>query len=179
MRAALLLAVLVAAGCLSPSTKVVTPEGGVPADTERGRDEYWMVWVHGRETKERGPFDARAFCSIVFDHDVNTTRRELRLGDGYADWAGVQVVLAFDVFDDGDCPIAYEVHLDKTRVVQAMGAAGNSTFEVHANGSARIDGDTWVRAGQRVRVDHEGADGASGWFTVEALGAWPRGGISR
>lgn len=166
------------AGCLSPSTRVVTPEGGFPADLDRGADEYWMVWVHGNETKDRGPFDARAMCSIVFDHEVDPETKALRLGERYADWSGVQVVVAFDHFDDGDCPLAYEAHLDETRIVQEMGAAGRLTVEVHVNGTARIDGATWVEAGRRVSVGYEASE-TRGEYVVEALGAWPRSGISR
>lgn len=171
---------LALAGCLSPASRTVTPEDGVPADDTRGEDELWVVWVHGREWKDRGALDSRAVCSIVFDHELNASAKTLRLGERYADWAGARIAIAFDQFDDGDCPLAYEVHFDKTRVAQAMGQAGTVAIDVFdANGTALLDGATWIRAGQRVTVSYDARDGWRGEYTVENLGAWPRSALSR
>lgn len=166
------LAVLLLAGCtqLQPEGPA-TVEPSHVEETSRGPDEYWMVWAHGTERSTcEGPFCSRAICSVLFDHEVVAAQRAFRHANRSAPerpW----VVVAFDHFTDGDCPLAYGHAFDATRVTARMGEWGDLTLEVLPGGDVRANGHD-VPLGQRATWRYDPA-GFEGEFHVENLGAWP------
>lgn len=179
MRAAVVLLLLLAlGGCLAPSERTVTSEDGLPVDTDRAEDEYWLVWVHGRESRDRDPGEPVVMCSIAFDHAIDVAAKQLTLDRRYEIPENVTRVVAFDHFGDGDCPIAYVTLLGAANVSQEMGEGGGTLrLEVLDDGGARVDGENVVAAGSRLKIGYEGRDGLRGEIVVEPLGAWPRAGL--
>jgi hypothetical protein len=178
MRAALvaLLLMLVLAGCAMKTRVSMDHEpSGIPAQT-RGDDEFWMVWVHGDETRPcSGVVCSRVSCSIVFDHSVDPAARAFRHANESAPEAP-RTLLAFDVFDEGGCPVAYKHGFDLAKAHEPMGAT-SVDIVIHEDGSLVVNGEN-TPIGQRSRFTYDTGE-ERGEFVVENLGAWTVGGIER
>lgn len=185
----LLVLALSLAGCLDgagdPSVDRQGPTvTGEPSDETRGEDEYWMVWVDGRQVLDPPP---RYVCSVVFDHEVEPDEETVRYSnDTYSfDPDEVTYLVAFDLWETGSsCPQAYSLHPDVAPVTEPMGGYGNLTLEPAANGSIMLETGTWLQPGQQASYSYETTKPSggethdvSGWFNVTHLGAWPQDGL--
>lgn len=187
MRAALLLVVLLA-GCAAPALPAPAPneaaryamEPNGVAPQARAGDAFWMVWVHGHENATQdGPTQTVAMCSIVFDHALDPAARTLRVRDASAIPESFGAAVAFDHFDRGDCPLAYEARF-ATQADATLGRYGALRVTVHDNGTLEA-AQRWVPLGQRLVVSYRERAGDTtyeGRFVVENLGAWPRSAAS-
>lgn len=168
----MLVLALLMAGCAQTQVSVTSDRepSGVAHQT-RDDDEYWMIWVHGTETQScaREPC-ATAQCSIVFDHELDPESKTFRRANNTAPKAP-WVIVAFDVFDDGSCPVAYSHSYNESSVEQHIRVT-KLTLDVHANGTLRVNGG-WHPLGERARMTYETAE-RRGEFVTENLGAWPQ-----
>lgn len=179
MRGAALLAVgLLFAGCFTTApSSTVTLEPTEPTYAVREADAYWMVWIRGNQTREEFPFDPRAVCSLVFDHEVHVDAHALTYASRrYADAPeSPDVVIAWDHFDEGGCPLAYGLDFAPAAAAR-MGHYGELTVGLEPDGTLVLDGQTRIPLGERARVAYEGRDegrSVHGEFLVENLGTWP------
>lgn len=174
-RAPVVLLLFLAGGCARPTEGPAVQPSGVDAGPLPDAS-YWMVWAYGTEREPcAGPLCARVQCSIAFDHEVEPARQAFRHANASAPGAP-WLVVAFDHFTEGDCPLAYAHAFDATRATARMGAWGHLTLDVLRSGDAFVNGDK-VPLGQRATWRYE-VDGKEGEFRVENLGAWPHAGLN-
>ena len=176
------------AGCLDRAGPDLSPNDGVVTGA-RGPDDYWLVRVTGQEDRTArtpGP-QSVAMCSLAFSHSIDTANRELTFASRqYPDvTAGdFDVLVAFEHFDHGSCPLAYGLRLGGGPHAADMGHYGNISLSVEANGDVVLD-DARIPLGQTgaYHYDDTTIEGGVvfdvvGAFKVTNLGAWPVAGVS-
>lgn len=186
MRAPLLIASLILAGCLagtapapgSSSAKVALEPHGRPAET-READEAWVVWLHGEETLHLEAGDPRTFCSVAFHHRLDAGNRTLEYLDrGAASPPAARAILVVDVMErPSDCPATSTHVLDAGDARVKVGRFGEVHLQVREDGSLVLNG-LPVAQGDAWRATYDAAtdEGRSvrGEIRAETLGAWPR-----
>ncbi len=178
----LVLVLMGLAGCANSGGPDLVPVQVL--DDHRDPGEFWMVWVHGNETRRMvaGSIDSQAMCSVAFSHRLDLARRTLHYDGRRYDFNAetVQIVVAFDHWArPSDCPLAYTLVADPGTIVQEMGRYGTLRMTVEAGGAVVV-GDERAPLGSALRFTYDDTDteGGStyryeGIFTVENLGAWP------
>ncbi len=155
-------------------------------DDHRDAGEFWMVWVHGNETRRMvsGSIDSQAMCSVAFSHRLDPARGTLRYTSRSYDFdpQSVQVIVAFDHWErPSDCPLAYTLVADPGPEPheQEMGRYPAVSLSVEAAGDIVVNGER-ASLGSALRFDYSDVEAErgstyryDGVFTVENLGAWP------
>lgn len=173
----LLVLALASAGCLSGNEARGSLVDTANPTTPPGPGDYWMVWVHGSESHEHRPWEARVVCSVVWDHTIDREARTLERENESVPADEVHLAIVADFWqDESDCPLAYGTWFNKPEVTLRMGEHGDLALRVDDDGTVHVAGER-VPPGKAYEVRYE-KDPDRGAFTVENLGAWPRSGIT-
>lgn len=153
-----------------------------PSDTRRDADEYWMIYVHGNETRG-GPDVACAAAPPTYE--IDTSQRSLSYDpETYPiDVQVVRVAVAFDHRQPSSCRAAYGLDLNPAGTAEkSMGGFGTLRIEILDDGKLIVQGDRELPLGKALDVSYDRRnpeDGlpSKGSFRVENLGAWPQSGL--
>lgn len=174
------------AGCAGGPSGVAFEMTAATVDVPDGQLGPWVVWAHGRETREQvfGPRDTtRRTCATAFDHDIDPVGRTLVYENAsYSfDPTSIASVLVVDHFDAWtSCAIHYALVPDPgDGALVRLGRGGNVTVAVAGDGTLVVDGheaalDEAIRATYEARVKQDGRTyDHAGRGTFENLGRWP------
>lgn len=171
------LAVAAAAGCLGVgggaeverSLETVPAD---PSDEDRSEREFWMVWIHGNQTREAGN---PPVCTWARTHEVKPASASVWIAEEALDVEPeeLRVLVAFDHMDHSTgCPAAHAIHANPNgTVTEEMGGYGELAVSVDEDGTVTADG-VEAELGEAVQGTYETSEGLEGTFRAENMGAW-------
>lgn len=186
------------AGCFDADSPPLT--GGAPfnvtvVDRDRPADSqafqtYWMVLVHGLETRDPG-YSVACDAPFVFTLDRDARTFEYRpTADGWIHAGRLDALVVWSMRRPNDCSLERGyTDLDLLRSSEAARKVREELapvqVEVMRNGTLRVQGDVWVPLGHAAQLSYNLTGETSrgqravfnGTFLVENLGRWPIDGI--